>query len=172
MAEQDWRYTITLVDSKGFKSSLTYLMLTDEVTSDVGYLAALAGGAAVSAELIDVTDALIASETLSEIVAGASSLPGGAVDISDEAAVVCWLSEAAEVAKYHTMRIPAPVAALFEADGYTVDEANADLIAFIDAVGEDGPVLLSDGEAINTDLENGISHGFWRSVKKTSPRKN
>lgn len=166
MPDTIYRYTVTLVDQRAHKSTVSYLMPLSEATEVENFTIAATDAALINTALDAVTDANIFSETLSALLSGTSSLPVSA-DVTDEAAIVCFLSEAAEIPKYHVLRIPAPIDALFEADEKTVDETNAALIAFVDAVSETNSVQVSDGEQINVDLENGISHGFWRSVKKS-----
>ncbi len=170
MPDGNFVYSITLVDQRAHRTTLNYKMFYNGATQSENFDSATSDGAAIAAALLAVSDALVATERLTFEVGGSTSVPAAA-DVTDEAAVVCFLSEAAEIPKYHTMRVPAPVAALFEADEKTVDETNAALITYIAAVGEqvgDIGVIVSDGEQINLDLENGISHGFWRSLKKRS----
>jgi hypothetical protein len=167
MPDETFRYSVTLIDERAMKSTLNFQMDVSEATSAENFTLAVGEGATISAALLAVSDALVYSENLTYLISGGSSLPADA-DITDEAAIVCFLSEAAEVPKYHVLRIPAPADAIFEADGVTVDESDSDLIAYVDALSESGSVVVSDGEQINVDLENGISHGFWRSVKKSS----
>lgn len=167
MPAETFRYSVTLIDERALRTTLNFLMDVNEATSAENFTLAVGDASTISTALLAVSDALVYNESLAYLIGGASTLPADA-DISDEAAIVCFLSEAGEVPKYHVMRIPAPVDSLFEADGVTVDEADADLISYIDAVSETNSVVLSDGEQINVDLENGISHGFWRSVRKST----
>lgn len=170
MADDYFRYSMTLVDQRAHKTTLNFNMFYNGATSSENFDSATSDAAAIKAAFLAISDALVSNEVLGYQLGGSTALPVTA-DITDEAAVVCFLSEAAEVPKYHTLRVPAPISALFEADEKTVDETNAALITYVAAVGEQVGgigVIVSDGEQINTDLENGISHGFWRSVKKRS----
>ena len=167
MPADTFRYSITMIDERALRTTLNFMMETSEATSAENFTLAVTEGAAITAALLAISDALVYAENLTFLVSGASSLPADA-DITDEAVVVCFLSEAAEIPKYHVLRVPAPVDAMFEADGVTVDETLAALITYVAALDENTSVVVSDGEVINTDLENGISHGFWRSIKKTA----
>lgn len=152
-------YRVTLIDTKALKSTLSFAL------SDTVYADAVTAIGLFATALGLVTDANIYSEHLVEIISGGVALPADA-DITDEALVVTYLSGAAEVPKFWNLRIPAPVAGVFESDGITVDKTDADLIDLILNLATN--MYVSDGEVIDTTQDDGINHGFWRSVKKST----
>lgn len=161
-----WRYSVTMVDEKALKTTLNFVAEFDNIGLTEEFDEAQIAAGALKTDLLAVSDALVYSESLTYLIGGGVTLPADA-DITDEAAIVCYLSAAGEVPKYHTLRVPAPIDALFESDGKTVDETNAALIAYV-ANFADGEWEVSDGEHIETANDNGISHGFWRSKAKSS----
>jgi hypothetical protein len=112
-----------------------------------------------------VTDANFYSESLALLVGGSPALPAAA-DITDEAAIVAYLSGTGEAPKFHVVRIPAPIDGMFNADKVTVDITNQPLQDYIAELA--AGVVLSDGESINLDEDEGIKSGSWRSVRKSS----
>lgn len=166
----DFRYSITLVDEKALKTTLNFVGTFSGIDANDEYALALAAAASLQTDLLAISDALLYSDTLTRLIGGGSSLPASA-DITDEAAVVTFLSAAGEIPEYHTLRVPAPIDALFESDGVTVDKTNAGLIAYVaNFDGADTEFMVSDGEYIDTTNQNGISHGFWRSRAKSSKK--
>ena len=163
-----WRYTVTLVDERALRTVLNFMSEQDGIGLSEEFDSLMIDAAALLSDLLAVSDALLYSETATYLMGGDTALPADA-DISDEAAIVCFLSAAAAVPKYHVLRIPAPIDALFESDGVTVDESNAALIAYIDNF--DTAFQVSDGEPVIVANENGISHGFWRSRAKKGAKK-
>jgi hypothetical protein len=161
-----WRYTVTLIDEKALKTTLNFIYEADNVDLGSEFDDAEAAAAALLTDLEAVTDANVYSEVLGYLRGGDPTLPNDA-DITDEAAVVCFLTADDVLPEYHTLRIPAPIDAMFESDGKTVDEDNAALIAYV-ANFADGEFTVSDGQYIVTANDNGISHGFWRSRAKSS----
>ena len=155
----DFSYVATLIDSKGLKTNLRFELV------QAAHADAVADAAVISAQLASVTDALFYSENVIQNISGSATVPAiGVADISDQAVVVCYLSGSGEVAKYWNLRIPAPKAALFNADQLTIDITNQDLQDLVADLST--KVLLSDGESINLALTEGIKSGAWRSVKK------
>jgi hypothetical protein len=155
----DFVYRVTLIDTKALKTSLSFAL------SDTVYADAVTAIGLFATALGLVTDANIYSEHLIEVISGGVALPADA-DITDEALVVTYLSGAAEVPKYWNLRIPAPVDGLFNADGVTVDITDTDLVDLVLNIATN--CFVSDGEVVDVSVDDGISHGFWRSVKKST----
>lgn len=138
---------ITLIDEQGLKTTLRYDLGTtaglDDAT-EVGPVwdtlrdIATALGAVTTANVFNMTIAIRddAFET--------SSLPAEA-EVPEEAAVAVHLVAEPDAEKLHYLRVPAPVDALFLADGVTVDTNNAALQAY---VAELANIEVSDGETI------------------------
>lgn len=159
---------ITLVDTKNLKTTLRWKGIFSGVDAAAEFASATAAIAALQSALEAVTDANVYKTTLTLLVDGGTALPADA-DITDEAAVVCFLTAAGVAPEYHVLRIPAPISALFESDGVTVDETNAALQSYVDEFDQpDVGFQVSDGEYIDTTNENGISHGYWRSRAKST----
>lgn len=159
-----WRISFTLIDQRALKTTLNYIYVASNVTLADEFSDANQAMADLKAALDAVTQGNFYSENLTYIKAGSPTLPGSA-DVTDLAMVVCYLSGAGEVPKYHTLRIPAPVPGLFEADGVTVDKTDADLVAY---VAEVAGFTVSDGEQIDTSIDDGIARGWWASAKKSA----
>ena len=155
----DFRYHVTFIDSKALKTNMQFVL------ADAAYAEAASAAAAIEAALELVTDANVHVSTLVEILTGDATLPADA-DISDEALVVTYLSGTGELPKYWNLRIPAPVDAMFNADGVTVDITYQNLQDLVSTLSAE--TLVSDGEAIDLDIDEGIKRGFWRSVKKST----
>ena len=160
-----WISRYILVGTNGLKTSLSFRQERDGATPDVDFTAALIAHNLLATALGNVTDANIYSSQLTSLVDGSSSKPADA-DITDVAFVQVYLNDPADLPKYHTLRIPAPIAGMFNADLITVDIADTDLVAFVDVLHDD--FVVSDGEVINTDEDNGVAGGYWASVKKSS----
>jgi len=162
MAVFAWLGAITLVDEHGLKTLLRF-MIPNEVFTP--YDSAKADLDAIVAALDPLTDANIAQVSLTQLLDADEGLGAANSDVSDEAAIVTFINATGTQAKYHTVRIPAPVDALFTTGDLTVvDETHAGLIAYIGELAD--RVEVSDGEQINDLIQNGIAYGFWRSVKK------
>jgi len=162
-----WRYSVTLVDTKALKTVLNFIGEFDglSLTDEFGLAETAAGD--LLTDLKAVTDAAVFKTSLALLQEEGEALPADA-DVTDEAAIVTWLSDVDALPKYHTIRIPAPID-MFQSDEVTVDKTNANLIAYIANFGGSG-YQVSDGEYVVTSRENGISHGFWRSrAKSTNP---
>lgn len=160
-----WRSSVTLVDTKGLKSTVNFIQeLTETLLSEDFAIAAVQHADLVTA-LELVTDANVYSEQLTVGMGGSPALPADA-DITDMGMVQTYLNATGEVGKYHTLRIPAPVDGIFETDLVTIDKADAALVAFVAEVG--GYFVVSDGESINLTIDDGIAGGSWASVKKST----
>lgn len=160
-----WRSSVTLVDTKGLKSTVNFRQDLDEVTLAEDFAIAAAQHVDLVTQLMLVTDANRYSESLTVGMGGAPALPAAA-DITDMALVQTYLNATGELAKYHTVRIPAPVDGIFESDLVTIDKIDAALIAFVAEIG--GYFTVSDGESINLTIDDGIAGGSWASVKKST----
>lgn len=158
-----WRYSSTLIGTNGMKTVLNHLIPADNTTIDLEFADAHAVMLLVKNALDAVTDANFYAEALALIVGGSPTLPSDA-DITDVASVVCYLSGTGEVPKFHTIRIPAPIDAMFNADLVTVDITNQALQDYVAELS--AGVELSDGESINLDEDEGIKSGQWISVAK------
>lgn len=161
----NWKSQFVLVGTNGMKTSLTFAQQLAGATPDVDFTEALTSHNLLATALGNVTDANIYSSNLVSLVAGSSAKPADA-DITDMAFVQVYLNDPADLPKYHTLRIPAPIISMFNADLVTVDSADADLIAFVDVLHDH--FRVSDNEIINTDEDDGIAGGYWASVKKSS----
>lgn len=160
----DWRYTVTLLGSNALKTTLVYNFHSEEALLADALAALVTASGLINTSLGLLSDANIYNESLTYLMGGSPALPSGA-DITDEAVVVCFLTGAGVIPKYHPIRLPAPVSALFESDLITVDETNANLITYVGLLETSWQV--SDGESINTAVDNGIASGWWRSVRKS-----
>lgn len=143
--------------TQGDRTTLTY---------DLGDLPlpvdALAAMTVVRNTLAAVTNAVVRAVTVTQIVHEDGSRPADqSADTFEEAAIVTYLNEDTEPEKLHVVRIPAPVVGLFQSDHQTVNTGNAQLLAYIDALGDH--VLVSDGESIQTSNNDGVKYGYKRS---------
>jgi len=156
---------------------------TTTITYDLGvlsgadagaeYLLAVAALNAISGALDDITAGIIYFTRVYANVQESALVPTSEdARIYVNAVIACHIGASGEVAKYATVRVPAPVDALFvgdEGDGESedvVDVTNANLQAYIDAL--EANALVSDGETINTALgTNGMYRG--RRVSKDIP---
>jgi hypothetical protein len=160
----DWKYTVTLLGSNALKTTLIYNFHSEEALLADALAALVTASGLINTSLGIISDANIYNESLTYLMGGSPALPSGA-DITDEAVVITFLTGAGVIPKYHAIRIPAPVAALFESDLITVDETNSDLITYVGLL--ESSWQVSDGEVVNTTVDNGIASGWWRSVKKS-----
>lgn len=112
--------------------------------------------------LVDITKAFVAKIVLSEVLESDGQRPADtSADCFEEAAVSTYLNDALDAEKLHTIRVPAPIEALFLSDASTVNTANALLIQYVQQVSQHS--FVSDGEKINTAIDNGIKQGYKRS---------
>lgn len=160
-----WRYSVTLMDANSLKTTMNYILEESGIDIAAEFADAEVDRLGIKAELVSVTNATIYNEVLAYLIGGDAELPAHPSDITREAAVVCYLTPGGVTPKYHTIRIPDPTEALFEDDLLIVDKTNADLIAYVAELASS--VSVSDGEAIDTDLSDGIAQGWFRSVKKS-----
>lgn len=165
-----YEVALTLRDSKALTTTLRFTGIFIGADAPAEYALALAAAQQLQQSIEAVTDAIVAKNTLAYVVAGDTAVPAaGVADITDECAVVCFLTAAGVAPKYHTLRIPAPIDGMFESDGYTLDESNVPVQQFV-ANFDDADIefSVSDNEKIVTANDNGISHGFWRSRSKST----
>ena len=155
-----FRHSFTLIDTRAQKTTLNYESRHAGLTVNDDFDEAYAANLALQVALEAVTDANVYSKSLTWLGPGTTALPADA-DISDELAIVTFLTAEAAVPKYATLRVPAPIEAVWESDNITLDETNQAVIDFVAEVA-DG-FVVSDGETIVTANSNGISHGYWRS---------
>lgn len=130
--------------------------------SDAAYADAAAAVGQLYTDFGLVSDAVIRSYGLREVIGETGNRPAFGVNASDEAIVSVYLD--ADGKKIHTMRVPAPKEAVFQPDAQTVDTTNADLIGLVATMAAN--VLLSDNESINTTTTNGLKSGYRRTRKK------
>ncbi|MGD8327720.1 MAG: hypothetical protein PVF65_12480 [Sphingomonadales bacterium] len=159
-----WRHTFVLVDSNKLKTTLNFKSEQSGVDIDAEFSDANTADDLLAVALAAVTDANIYSRSLTYVKGGSPALPADA-DITDVAIVLAYLTGTGVLPKYATLRIPAPVAGIFGADGVSIDKTDTDLIAYVAELAAD--FVVSDGEPIVTDIDDGIAGGSWTSVKKT-----
>jgi hypothetical protein len=156
----NWTGAITLIDEQGWKTTLNYDMgSTPGLVIDVEFVDQHTDLAAIAAELAPLTTANIYSFKLSvtDDSLEDATLPVEA-EIAEEAYVSVHLAAEPLPEKFGGIRIPAPVDALFLADGETVDTNNADLQAYVAVLPE-----ISDGELIVTARgAGGVDRGYLR----------
>jgi hypothetical protein len=93
-----------------------------------------------------------------------SGLPGGEVDISDEAVIVCHTNDATFPAELAPLRVPAPPTGVWLNDNREegLDKSDADVQNYVENFSAN--FEFSDGEHVNTgEGTSGIHDGFWRS---------
>lgn len=160
-------YSVTLVDSNAEKTVLNFIIPDPGLAGQgLDFQAAYDSAQLVQTELLDVTGANIYKETLGRYLDGDSALPAGPMrDVTEEIAVSCYLTGVGELPKFATVRIPAPLDALFTALN-DVDESNADLIAYIAQL--EANVVVSDNEVIDTTVSDGIASAWWRTKARVT----
>ena len=160
-------YFITLRDSRGLQTTMNF-DLGEFSGADIAteYLAARSAANQVRGALVDITTAFVSKERLSLRVSDDDQVPGaGVADITDEAFVLCHLNAPTSIRKMHGIRVPAPIAAVFQPDGVTVNIGNALLEQYVEQLADH--VFVSDGEKINqASGVDGMDSGYWRSRAK------
>ena len=164
-----WKAHVTLVGSKLPQTVMSFDLNVDEggLVSDQFNEANTALTSIVTAlEAVTTANVIRASVTYDQTQSGTL----GSGDVTDEAAVSVYLNGAGELTKLHTIRIPAPEPALFTAgDANKVDITNPNLITYVGAL--QAYSFVSDGEIIQTAVQNGIDGGYWRSVSRSTKAK-
>lgn len=157
-------YKATVTDWQNHSTVMNYRIPAtgvDQAAEDANARTAMAN---LKAALLAVTDGNITKETLTAVEGGTSTLPATSEHgVEEEIVISAYLSGAAEIPKYATLRIPAPEDDLF-ATLVDVDLAAADLVAYVAAIAANAEV--SDGEVVNTTVTNGIADAYWRSRAK------
>jgi hypothetical protein len=129
------------------------------------YLNAQTAAGQIVGALTAVTDAEIAKEWVVIVNQESNVIPADA-EINEEALIAVHLNAPSEAEKLANVRIPAPIAAMFQTDALTVDLTNANLVQYIQQLAQHSTV--SDGEQIDTTTgTDGMKHGYWRSKAKT-----
>jgi hypothetical protein len=155
-----------MIDSKGLKTTLNFVGVFDNIGLTEEFDEAQIAAGDLLTDLYAISDANVYSESLTYLMGGSSTLPADA-DITDELAIVTYLTAAGEAPKYHVLRVPAPIDGVFESDGKTLDKTAAAAINYVANFGTD-LWQVSDGEYVVTANSNGIDSGFWRSKAKSS----
>jgi len=161
-----WFYRITL---RGYaekdKTSLTFQLDTSDAPL-LGHVEAKLAANSIRGSLVDITDAFVVSESVTEVYFEDNQRPPEGVKAFEEAALIVYLNDPATAEKLHTLRVPAPIPAMFEVDGQTVDTSNALVKQFIQQVSQGA--WVSDGEQIVVDAANndGFKKGYKRSKAK------
>lgn len=160
----EYRYNLTLRGSKAGKAGIKRMRF--DLGEPADEAAALNAANQIRGALVDITDAFVASESLTLVVSEDNQVPADA-DVTDIANITVHLNAPTEAQKLHNLPVPAPIDALFLADGVTVDTSNALLIQYVQQIAQHA--FVSDGEQVNTASgSNGISGGYWSSEKRTS----
>jgi len=166
----EFECSITLIDTNAQKTTLRFGGLFTGIDAGDEFDLAMTALAALVVSLEAVTDANVYKQTLTRVVGGSTALPEDA-DITDELAVIAFLTDDDVAPEYHTLRVPAPIDAVWESDGITLDKTNAGVIAYVAEFDQDDVGFqVSDHEYIETANANGIKRGFWRSKAKSTAK--
>jgi len=161
-----WFYTIGLRGHGTHdKTTLTFELDAPEAGA-IGYASAITAAGQIKGALVDITDAFVTKETVSEVIFEDNQRPADDVDCYEEAALVCYLNAPTDAEKLHVLRVPAPIDAMFMADGETVDTSNALVLQFVQQVGDHA--FVSDHEQIDYSAGNdgGLKKGYKRTRAK------
>jgi hypothetical protein len=133
------------------KFDLTAVTIADAITDT----------ATIIAELIDVTDANIASYRVAAVYKEDAFVhPGEGVQVENQASVSCLIDGAVD--KYFNVKIPAPDQDIFvgtsgpAAD--VVDVTDLDLLAYLALFQTGGVATISDGEVLGAPLSGKRIH--------------
>lgn len=160
-----FKYRIVLRGTNGRLSAMN-LTSVDIAGADLGVqmLAAQADLQAIVTALNVVTDAVVASSTISFENSSDGTVPASA-DVFEKANVVLYTT--ADGSKTTQFKIPAPaIGIMLGTTGELrdqVDKTDADLIALVAELASD--ILVSDGENIDTTVTNGIDGGRRITVR-------
>ena len=156
-----WLYSITL-RGHGARDKTTLNFQLDTAAAPLAdHTAARNAANQIRGALVDITDAFVVQEKVTDLFFEDNQRPPDNVDVYEEAAISCYLNPPTEAEKLHTLRIPAPIDALFLTDGETVDVTNALLIQYVQQVAQHA--FVSDEEQIDTTADNGIKYGYKRT---------
>ena len=109
--------------------------------------------------LVDVTDAFVRKEVLSETLSEDNQLAPAGTDVQDRLRVACHLNAPTETEKLWTATIPAPASAIMDASGEEGDLSNGLLQQYILQLSEHA--LVSDGESIDVSTETAGMKDSW-----------
>lgn len=114
--------------------------------------------------LVDITDAFIVKETTTVLISEDNQVPADA-NVTDELVIAVHLNAPDEGQKLATLRVPAPIDAVWEQGGVVLDKTNALVQQFVQQVSQHA--FVSDGEQVNTNSGTaGINRGYFRSRPK------
>lgn len=154
-----WIYKLTLQGH----SEKDYTTMTFDLGDPADHVAALAAAVQVKGALVDITNAFVSREVLSQVLSEDDTRPAAGINVFSEAVVTTYLN--ATGTKKHAVRIPAPIEALFSAgDAQTVITSNALLIQYVQQLSQH--TFVSDNESIDTTITDGIKSGYKRSKKR------
>lgn len=148
------------------KTSLTF-QLDTSATPLVGHAEALLAANSIRGALVDISDAFIVQESVTDVYFEDNQRPADGVDCFEEAALVCYLNAPEDAEKLHTLRVPAPKDNIFMLDAETVDTANAQVKQYVQQVSQGA--YVSDGEQIYSVVANNL--GFKKGYKRTRARR-
>lgn len=158
-----WEYTIRLVDSYGKTSSLTFVLDVADMTG-AGYDTAVSLANQIRGALVDLTDAFVQSEKVSNTIFADNTLPTGNVVIANEGVLFTHLNAPNEKQKLHALRIPAISFAHIDTEGSVM--ADPQVLQYVQQVAQGA--VVSDGEKINQASGNsGFAYGYLRSKHTT-----
>lgn len=166
----EMEYTITLVDSHNEKSTMRFDLGTFDGGVDDGadFISAQSAANQIRGALVDITDANVAKESLTNVISEDNQLPAGEILITEEAVILVHLNAPTEAQKLHALRVPAPTdAAVFLANGVDVDPTAALVVQYVQQVAQHA--MVSDDEAIDVNsgkYGNGIDSGYKRTKSR------
>lgn len=144
------------------KTSLVFQLDTSGAPL-LGWTEAKLAANSIRGALVDITEAFITSESVTEVYFEDNQRPAAGVDCFEEAALVVYLNEPTDAEKLHVLRVPAPKANIFMVDGETVDTSNAQVKQYIQQIQQGA--WVSDEEKIVVDAAN--NDGFKKGYKRT-----
>lgn len=116
--------------------------------------------------LVEVTEAVIAKESLSYLLGSSDSLAAAGVDCMDEAVIMVHLNDPGDLPKLHALRVPAPESDIWLSDGETLNITAPDVVDYVGQISQHA--FISDGEQINLASGTaGIDSGHKRSRAKS-----
>lgn len=150
-------------DGEGDFTRLTWFL--GDFTEPVDYAAVQSAANQILGALDTISDGVVSESTITALHSQSSVIPADA-DTTDELVISVFINATGETPKYATIRVPAPVDGVWEANNVTLDKTNADVIQYVQQVGQHS--VISDGESINLAVgSGGINKGYFRSRPKT-----
>lgn len=138
-------FTAVFVDSFNKGTTVRHVMTSAD------YLTAVSDAANILAAYLAVSDALVRTMYISEVLQDGSALPAGEVTVAEEAAISIHLAPPAEAPKLYTLRVPAPTnSAVFYDDTPNLVDPNK-IAALFSAL--QPLILVSDGESMDRVAE-------------------